>query len=367
MPDFGPLPEDFQTPCAVLDRTRLAANIARVADIAKAHGLRLRPHIKTHKSVDIARMQMDAGADGVTASRVDEALVFMRAGLPSVTVAYPVVGQGKLDALLDGAEDYGCEVRLLADSLEGVRALAAAGERHCRNLPVYLKIDVGLHRCGLAEDDPLLPEVAGAVHKALHLTLAGILSHAGHAYGAEEAAGAARVASDEAAIMGRVKALLEARGLPVPVVSVGSTPTVLAAGGFPGITEIRPGNYVFMDRAPVRLGLAREDEVALTVLATVISRNKDWIICDAGSKTLSSDGGPHGAQAADFGLAYALGPDLEPMGEPLYVRRLSEEHGWIERAGRDVPVGSRVRILPNHSCVVANLALAREGRLVFGG
>jgi len=149
---------------------------------------------------------------------------------------------------------------------------------------------------------------------------------------------------------------LETAGVSIPEISVGSTPTVLAAERFDGITEIRPGNYVFMDRTPLRLGLATQAQIALTVLATVISRNDDFLIVDAGSKTFSSDAGAHGSPAAD---GFAVGWPLERFGETGQERvlvRLSEEHGFISRRGTDLPLGACLRFIPNHACPVANLA-----------
>lgn len=364
MPDFGPLPQHLETPCALVDGRRLAANIERVAAIARREGVALRPHVKTHKSLDIAHMQLAAGACGVTASKVDEAVVFLRGGVGSVTCAYPVSDGAKLDRLLDAAAETGAEVRCLADSDAVVTALHRAGERAGCVVPVFLKIDVGLHRCGLEADDPALPRLASRIHHSPHLELAGILSHAGQAYAAADAAGVREVARTEAVLMRRARAVIEGHGVPVPEVSVGSTPTVLASDDFDGITEIRPGNYVFMDRTPVRLGLAREDEVALTVLATVVGVNDHWIIVDSGSKTLSSDGGAHGAGAAGYGLARPVSQDGS-LGRRLRLGRLSEEHGWIANDGEGAVVGDRVRILPNHACVVANLQ--PEFTLVDGG
>ncbi|MBU1004116.1 MAG: alanine racemase [Proteobacteria bacterium] len=362
MPDFGPLPSEIETPCVLVDSERLSANIARVAAIGRRFGLAVRPHIKTHKSVEIARMQMRAGACGVTASKVDEALVFVRAGIPSVTCAYPVIDGAKLDRLLAAGAEHGCDVRCLADSEAGVTALHQAGRRSGRVVPVLLKIDVGLHRCGVATDSPAVARLGARIHNSPHLEFRGILSHAGQAYAAKDAAEVRAVVRTEAALMRQARAVLEGIELPVPEVSVGSTPTVLASDDYEGITEIRPGNYVFLDRTPVRLGLAKESEVALTVLASVISANDDWLIIDAGSKTLSSDGGAHGAGAVDFGLAYPVRGDGS-LGMALSIGRLSEEHGWIRRGNSDLTIGGRVRILPNHSCVVAGL---RERMLLVG-
>lgn len=344
----------LETPCVVADHARLLANIGRMADLARAAGVALRPHVKTHKCREIARMQLAAGAAGLTASKTDEALVFMEDGCPSLTVAYPVLDPRKLDRLLEAARDNGCDLRMLADSGQGAAALAAAAERHAFELPVFLKIDVGLHRCGLAPDDPRLLPLAQRVAESKRLRLAGILSHAGHAYGAKDAAQVREIARDENRLMNAAAARLRGAGLDLPEISVGSTPTVLTGDAWEGITEIRPGNYVFMDRTPLRLGLAGLADMSLWVLATVVSANADWLIVDAGSKVLSSDGGGHGSALDGHGLAWVLDAS-EEMAHALTVRKLSEEHGFVQRGNSKLGVGDVLKILPNHACPVANL------------
>ncbi|MEW5772671.1 MAG: alanine racemase [Thermodesulfobacteriota bacterium] len=344
----------LETPQVVADHARLAANIARMADLARAAGVGLRPHVKTHKCREIARMQLAAGAAGLTASKPDEALVFIEDGAPSLTVAYPVLDPRKLDRLLKTAREKGCDLRLLADSEQGAAALEAAAERHARELPVFLKIDVGLHRCGLAPDHPGLLPLARRIAESTHLRLAGVLSHAGHAYGAKDAAQVREIAREENRLMNAAAARLRSDGLEAPEISVGSTPTVLAGDAWDGITEIRPGNYAFMDRTPLRLGLAGLADMSLWVLATVVSANADWLIVDAGSKVLSSDSGGHGSAMDGHGLALPLDAP-EEMGSALTVRKLSEEHGFVERGNSKLGVGDVLRILPNHACPVANL------------
>ncbi|MDY7001368.1 MAG: alanine racemase [Thermodesulfobacteriota bacterium] len=348
-------PEDIETPCVVVDHERLLANISLVQDKADANWLKLCPHVKTHKSLEIARLQMDAGAKGVTASKTDEALVFMAAGLAQITCAYPIISRAKLDRLFAGAKEYGPELRMIADSAIGIDALARGAARHEITPEVFLKIDVGLHRCGVRENDPALVRLARHINDAPELEFAGLLSHAGQSYGAVDSEGVREIASEECRIMNRVRETLEKNGIQVPEVSVGSTPTVLAANDFDGITEIRPGNYVFMDLAALRLGLIEKRQVALSVLASVVSVNADYFIIDAGSKTLSSDLGAHGkSQGGGYGQAFALQEDSE-QGRGMTVVKLSEEHGFLDRAGHSLAVGDRVRIIPNHSCAVVNL------------
>ena len=347
---------DLETPAVLLDRAVLQANIDAVQDKARRHGLRLRPHIKTHKSLEIGRLQMAAGACGITAARVDEALVFARGGFDSVTLAQPLLTAAKLDRLLIEGRDLGVDLRLIVDSREGLDLLAARAREHGTEPGVVLKIDVGLHRCGLAEDDPAIAALAGRIHESQELRWRGLLAHAGQSYGAAAAGQVRGIAEAERRILLSVRDRLQQQGLPVPEISVGSTPTVLAAGDFAGLTEIRPGNYVFMDHTPLRLGLIEPRQVALSLLATVISRNDEYFITDAGSKSLTSDQGAHGLQGAPgYGTAYALA-DYAGRTSPLTVAKLSEEHGFVPRGAVDLPLGSRLRIVPNHSCPVANLA-----------
>lgn len=342
---------DLETPEVLVDRERLLANLKRVQRIADAHCVRLRPHIKTHKCIEIAQLQLELGAIGLTASKVDEALAFIESGVArSITLAYPIIDPRKLDRLIAACGDV--DVRLIADSSTAVDAIARAARRAEKQIRVFVKVDVGLHRCGVSESDRQLVEMARRISDSAQLQFAGLLSHAGHSYGARDREEIAAIAADECAILNRARDCLKARGIEVAETSVGATPTVLAGKTFDGVTEIRPGNYAFLDGTALRLGLAKFNEIALSVIATVVSKNDRYFIIDAGSKVLSSDTGPH-ATASDtgFGSAFALDDD-----ERLCVVRLSEEHGFVERASKDLPIGTKLRVFPNHACPVANLA-----------
>ena len=228
----------------MLDKKRLQRNIRLIQDIADTRGVNLRPHIKTHKCLEIARHQIDAGAVGITASKVDEALVFIKNGVRSVTVAYPLVVASKLDRLIAAARTHDVDLRLIVDSSAGVDAIARAAENHRNQISIFLKIDVGLHRCGLTEDDPGLVELVQNIVREPALNFVGLLSHAGHTYGAEDVDAAREIAKEECEILKRVREKLEGVGFEVSEVSVGSTPGTLASDSYDGITEIRPGNYV---------------------------------------------------------------------------------------------------------------------------
>lgn len=334
---------DLETPVVLVDLDVLERNIARMAERARTLGVRLRPHAKTHKVVEVGRRQIAAGATGLSVAKTSEAEVFATAGFDDLFIAYPVVGADKARRLLALAE----RLRRLAvgvDSIEGASTLAGAFRAASRSLDVVLKIDVGLHRVGV------LPERAAEIARRLAdlpgLRLRGIFTHAGQGYGEETPDGIAKVARHEGRTMAAVADELRRAGLAVEEVSVGSTPTAREAMAQPGVTECRPGNYVYHDGSQVALGTCTAADCALTVLATVVSvPAADRAVVDAGSKTLSSD--PLRPHAEGFG---------QMPGRRSRIQRLSEEHGVVVvEGGESFRVGERVRIIPNHACVVSNL------------
>lgn len=341
--------EALATPQVVVDAEALAGNIARMQAIAGT-AVALHPHIKTHKSAAIARMQKDAGAIGFTAARPNEVAMLIEAGHSPVTLAYPMIDADEIRALLERSGDG--EIRFVADSAAGVAALGQAAQAARTPLPVFIKVDVGLHRCGVAPESDDALALARAISDHPRLRFIGLLSHAGQAYGGGDPDGVRAVARRELTIMADLRARLEQAGVAVATVSVGSTPTLLANAGFDGVEEIRPGNYVFCDLTAVRLGIARRNDVALGVAAKIVSANPRYAIANVGSKTLSSDLGAHGSSTAtSYGEAWVAGQE-----HPFALEKLSEEHAFINHEGRDLPVGTPVLILPNHSCPVANLS-----------
>jgi D-serine deaminase-like pyridoxal phosphate-dependent protein len=261
-----------------------------------------------------------------------------------------------MQRLLTAGRQHGTDLRVVVDSRVGVEVLARGAREAGSTVGALLEIDVGLHRCGVREGDPELVEIVQVIRSCEALRFVGLLSHAGHAYAAADRRQVAEIAAVEVRILQRVRAKLESGGVRVDEVSIGSTPTVLASESYDGITEIRPGNYVFLDRTPVRLGLATIEQVALSVLTTVVSRNDQYLIVDAGSKVLTSDLGAHGSGGAgSYGVAFPV-QESAADSNALNVVRLSEEHGFVEPAGREIPIGAKLRIVPNHACPVANLA-----------
>lgn len=334
--------DDLETPALVVDADVLETNLREMQDLARDAGVALRPHWKTHKSVDLAARQIELGAVGGTVAKAGEAEVFLAAGFRDVLVATPVVDPRKIARLL--AARGRADLSVLVESPEGLRRWATAAARADRPVPVLLEVDVGMHRTGVPPGEGAVP-LARAIRDAAGLELRGVMTHAGHAYAAPSADEIARIGREEGERLVRTAETLRAAGIPCDVVSVGSTPTVRHSARVTGVTEIRPGNYVFHDAIQVALGVVAEDRCALSVLATVTARPApDRVVLDAGAKTLSTD---RGARAIP-GFGRLAGGDV--------VGKLSEEHGLVTvDSASPRKIGDRVRIVPNHACVTVNL------------
>ncbi len=337
----------FDTPVAVVDLDKLEKNIEQMAALCRARGIALRPHIKSHKIPEIALAQLKAGAIGITAAKLGEAEEMARAGVKDIFIANQITGPAKLKRL--AALAAGIKLSVGVDSWRNARELDQIARETGLVLDVLVEIDTGLHRCGL-EPGPQVIELAKKLRERPSLHLKGIFTHAGHAYGARGPAQVEEIGRDEGQVMAQLARQLKAAGTPVEVVSVGSTPTARHAAQVPGVTELRPGNYVFYDAIQLALGVAAVGNCALTVRATVISRPApDRAVIDAGSKALNLDKGAHGASLVrGFGIV---------LGRPgLTIERLSEEHGILALDPAEIlDVGDVVEIIPNHACTVINL------------
>ncbi len=342
----------LQTPLVVIDAPTMTANIARMAEAAAAGDKQLRPHGKTHKSAWVARQQVAAGAVGLACAKPGEAEVFAAAGIDDLRIAYPIAPSyaPRVLSLMDGVR-----LSTIVDDVGVAQAWSNAMEAAGRRLEVLVKIDVGTHRCGVDPRERDAVAFIEAVSRMPGLDLRGLLSHAGHAYAATSADAVAQIARDEAAMMAELVAGCAARGIELAEVSVGSTPTARVSATLDGITELRPGNYVFHDRTQVGLGVVGWEGCALRIHASVVSfPAPDRLVLDAGSKVLSSDGARGFAGAAP-GFGAVLGADGQPAGA-FVIERLSEEHAVVRVTGpTNLRIGDRVTIVPNHACVVANL------------
>jgi D-serine deaminase-like pyridoxal phosphate-dependent protein len=341
--------DTLDTPALLVDLDVLERNVQRMSEFAGAHGVALRPHAKSHKTLGIARRQVDAGSAGLTVAKLDEAEAFVDAGFLDLFVANEVVGETKWRRLAELQRR--ARVAVGIDSLLGAHGVAEAAREAGTTVPVLIEVDSGLGRAGVQPGEPAL-EVAQHITPLRGLRLEGVFTHAGHAYAASSPAEVERIGKHEGEALVATAQLLRASGLSCPVVSVGSTPTVRAAGAVAGVTEVRPGNYVFCDRMQVGLGSARLEDCALSVLVSVISRpSPERVVVDGGSKTFALDLGAHGNTALQgYGFDSVRGLRLE---------RLSEEHGVLSlppQLQRDVGVGDRLRFVPNHACTTANLA-----------
>lgn len=328
----------------------MARNIDRMQSAVDAGRRRLRPHTKTHKSIAIGRRQLARGAAGICCAKLGEAEVFAAQGFDDIRVAYPLnpVNIGRVLALVERTR-----LSFIVDHPEVARGWSSALHAAGRSVDVLVKVDVGLHRCGIDPDAEGAADLVATVAGLPGLAFRGLLSHAGHAYGASSDAETEAIAREEARVLTALASRVTTLGVPVEEISVGATPTARFSASVDGVTELRPGNYVFCDRMQVGLGSASWDDCALTVLARVVTTHApDRIILDCGSKTLSNDqvrGQPGYGVVLD--ALHSSAPD-----ESLLIERLSEEHAVV-KAARPSPLkpGQLVRVVPNHSCVVSNL------------
>ncbi|WP_235532616.1 MULTISPECIES: alanine racemase [unclassified Nocardioides] len=326
--------DEQPTPYLEIDAARMDANIARVAASAASRGVAVRPHVKTHKCVEIARRQIEAGAAGITVATIGEAEVFVEAGCDDVFVAYPLwVSEAQAARLRSLAERATLSVGV--DSAEAAAQLALAGPQR-----VLVEVDSGHHRTGVAPDSA--GTVAAAARQAGH-DVVGVFTFPGHSYAPDRTTTAA---ADESAALAAAAAALEAVGLPARIVSGGSTPSLAASlEDDSAVTELRPGVYVFGDAQQWELGSSRPDDIALTCVATVISHAGGRAVLDAGSKALGAD---RAVYATGFGRLLEH-PEARIVG-------LSEHHAVVEMGGPLPVLGSRVRVVPNHACNAVNLA-----------
>ena len=356
--DIGlPIPisdQRLDTPAVLVDLDVVEANIAHMAGFARRNGLALRPHIKTHKSVAMARRQMDAGAAGICCATASEAEVMIAGGLHDVLLAYPLVGARKLERIAPLLA--GGKLTLVTDSAAVTASYRELAQNLGQTVPVMVEVDTGMNRIGVAPGKVV--EAVREVTRGNELDFRGILTHAGHSHDAKDPLGIEAVARQEAASMGAAREDLERAGFDVPIVSAGSTITAPYLKASDGITEIRPGTYIYNDLRTLGTYACTPDAIAATVLATVVSLEGERVTVDAGNKTLtmSRDGA--------FGFGH-----LRDRPESRFTR-LSEEHGvlTVPDALRHLAVGDRVEIMPIHVCVWMDLQReiygTRNGRVV---
>lgn len=355
----------LDTPALLIDYDIMLNNMRTMARRAVDSGAKLRPHTKTHKSPIIAHLQLRHGASGVTVAKVSEAEVMAEAGIEDILVAYPVIGELKAARLLN-LRSWAPRIACTVDSIEGAEALSDAAlnanARAAEPLDVYIEVDVGLKRVGLPAGEDVV-RFALSIKDLKGIRIKGLLTHAGHSHSAATPEELRVIACSEAKLMTSTARMLRESGIAIDEVSIGSTPTVCVMDELDGVTEIRPGTYVFNDTDLVALGVAGLKDCALSVLTSVVSRPaEDRIVFDAGTKALSGDK-PGRPAIPGHGIVKGNGH--------IWIERLNEEHAmarikagvtaaWQDDstgiADRATPgIGDKVQVIPNHACVVSNL------------
>ncbi len=361
--------DKLETPCLILDRVKLAANIAALHARLKRLGVNLRPHGKTAKNYDVLRMALADQAGGITVSTLKEAEYYFEHGI--VDMVYAVgIAPVKLDRIA-ALIKKGARLSVILDSMAQAHSMAKRARMHNILIPALIELDCDGHRSGITSGDPLLVEIGRFLHTNAHTALAGVLTHAGESYNCRSTDAIRALAETERDTAVRCAAKLRGHDLPCPAVSVGSTPTANFAGDLTGITEVRAGVFMFYDLVMTGLGVCALEDIAVSVLASVIGhqQNRGWVISDAGWTALSRDRGT-AFQAIDLGYGRVCTIDGAPLGD-LIVAGASQEHGIMAaRAGSTTPlpqlaVGDMVRILPNHACATG--AMHERYQVVDGG
>lgn len=346
----------LQTPCLVLDEARMERNIARLRAHASDLGVTLRPHLKTSKSVEVARRTLEGANGPATVSTLKEAEVFFAAGITDIVYAVGI-SPDKLPRVT-ALREAGCDLTVILDSVEQAEAVVQHARAVGDRLPVLIEIDSDGHRSGLAPDSPAIVAVGRSLHEG-GASLRGVITHAGESYNAVGAEALAAFAEQERAAAVAAADALRSAGLPSPVVSVGSTPTAHFARDLTGVTEVRAGVHVFFDLVMAGIGVCTFDDIAVSVLATVIGHQKErgWVITDAGWMAMSRDRGT-ASQAVDQGYGVVCHANGEVIPD-LIVSGANQEHSILSlRPGSEqrlpsLPLGTKLRILPNHACATA--------------
>jgi len=349
---------ELKTPVALVDLDKLEANTARMSERMRHLGVKLRPHVKTHKCVEAARFQVRGHFGGITVSTLAEARYFGRAGFRNITYAVPIA-PARLEEAIEVASALD-ELNVLIDHEATLEAMEASARAKGVTLSAYLKVDCGYHRAGVDPESDDAIKLALRLHDSPHVVARGLLTHAGHSYLGKTPAEVRAVGEEEKSVMVRFAQKLDSAGARPAEVSIGSTPTMSVADSLQGITEARPGNYAFYDRFQASIGICSFDDVAFSVLVSVIGHypERNELLIDGGALAFSKDEGPTHIDP-DCGFGTIVSSNDGRALDGLRVASLSQEHGKIQGCGptdvEQFPVGSKLRILPNHSCLSAAL------------
>jgi len=331
------------TPCLMVDEAVMTANIRRMAEHCRTYGCALRPHVKTHKCVDLAKLQLAEGADGITIAKISEAEVMAAGGIDDIFMAYPLVGADKIRRAAELAK----KIRLIlsVDSYDGALALSEAAGEYGVIFEVRLELDTGMGRSGAYPEESV--ELAKRMNALPNLHLTGITTYRNMIYQGKPHSDRTLCGVEEGKLMVALAEEMRREGLDIRDVSAGSTATAEACATVPGLTEVRPGTYVFYDKMQEAKGACSAADLAAWVDVTVISVKGDLVIVDAGNKSISADCQPDGSTYPGFG---------QVLGHPeLRLVAMTEEHGMLRGHAGDIRIGDRLSIVPNHICTTVNL------------
>jgi len=344
----------LNTPVLILDRAIVTRNTERMAERMRANGIALRPHLKTAKSAQVAKLATAGHSGAITVSTLAEAEYFLDCGFSDITYAVCII-PAKL-AQAAALMSRGADLKILTDSLDTAKAVAS--EDHGVTFNVLIEIDSGDARTGLLADSDDIIKIGKIIDGTPNAELAGVLTHGGHSYGADDVDGIKQIAEDERLAVVKAANRLRHAGLPCTMVSAGSTPTAVHGETFEGLTEMRPGVFVFFDLDQLARSACSREDLALSVLASVIGHNRHigQIVIDAGALALSKDISAN-TRWPQVGYGSVCDPETMAPLDDLHVAKVSQEHGVIpvsdESAYQRLPVGSKVRVLPNHACITA--------------
>jgi D-serine deaminase-like pyridoxal phosphate-dependent protein len=344
------------TPALILDKLAMQRNLDDMHARMRAHGVGLRPHLKTAKSAEVARLATSGQPGGITVSTLAEAEYFFEHGFRDILYAVGIAA-GRLTRTV-ALSKAGADIKIITDNIDAVRSIADYPSEDGEHFKVLVEVDSGEGRAGVLPNGPEFMEIARTIHNGENMTLMGVLTHAGHSYGCKTIDEIKGVAEQERRIITGAAERLRTEGLPCPIVSAGSTPTAVHAQNLDGVTEMRPGVFVFNDLKQLSVGACERDGLALSVLASVIghNRHKGHILLDTGALALSKDISAHD-EHPDVGYGEVCDVDTLESIFGLVVDAVSQEHGIVtvfDPGQFDaLPIGSKVRVLPNHACITA--------------
>lgn len=335
--------KEIETPAVLVDLDILEKNLKNTAELAHNAGVKLRPHCKTHKSIWLAKKQLEYGACGITVAKLSEAEVMAEGGIDDILIAYPLVGKLKLDRLAKLMER--ASIIVSTDSIEVAEGLSDLGITLGQKVKLYVEVNSGLQRCGL-EPGKESAELVEKIVKLPGVEVLGLMTHGGFSYDYTDEKSLRKAAHREADALLDTKKILDKEGIEIKEISVGSTPTSKFIGEMKGVTEVRPGAYVYGDDQQLSTGIITEDECAMYVLTTVVSAPRTGsVIVDAGSKTFCSDTCPH-----------RKGYGMMREDHSVFIEELCEEHGIVKMPlETGFKIGDRLAFLPNHCCATTNM------------